>query len=210
MGKPRVRIIVPAVDHDEVSESLRALTRLIHKAGHADGSAGGIFGGEWGYGADFENDVFMMHRYCWCERADCPWCAGCECPDTAYHYFVDGREVRYEEWNRFYEDYVYGPGKTFHDWLERIGRHTDRERAENDRKAKEANARRSTKHDAVCRVCRGEFGHAPNFHHKPSGTTVRWYKYIGRGMETDIRAPWGQIIAECRASLRADGGSQRG
>lgn len=26
--------------------------------------------------ADFENDVFMMHRYCWCERKACPWCNG--------------------------------------------------------------------------------------------------------------------------------------
>ena len=26
-------------------------------------------------------------------------------------------------------------------------------------------------------------GDNPNFHHKPSGLKVRWYKYIGRGME---------------------------
>jgi len=26
------------------------------------------------YGIDYENDVFMMHRYCWCEKEDCPWC----------------------------------------------------------------------------------------------------------------------------------------
>jgi len=27
------------------------------------------------YGTDYENDVFMMHRYCWCEREDCKWCS---------------------------------------------------------------------------------------------------------------------------------------
>lgn len=36
---------------------------------------------EWAskYGTNYENDVFMMNRYCWCERSDCPWCAGCSC-----------------------------------------------------------------------------------------------------------------------------------
>ena len=26
------------------------------------------------YGVDYENDVFMMHPFCWCEQEDCPWC----------------------------------------------------------------------------------------------------------------------------------------
>lgn len=26
------------------------------------------------YGTNYENDVFMMHRYCWCEKPDCLWC----------------------------------------------------------------------------------------------------------------------------------------
>jgi len=58
---------------------------------------------EWAskYGTDYENDVFMMHRYCWCEREDCRWCE-------------DG---------------------------------------------------------------------APNFLFKPTGFSLTWYKYIGRGME---------------------------
>jgi len=64
---------------------------------------------EWAskYGTDYENDTFMMHRYCWCEREECPWC----------------------------------------------------------------------------------FGSAPNFLHKPSGFKVKWYKYIGRGMETEGKPP---------------------
>lgn len=35
---------------------------------------------EWAakYGTDFENDVFLMKRYCWCEKeGECPWCTGC-------------------------------------------------------------------------------------------------------------------------------------
>jgi hypothetical protein len=33
---------------------------------------------EWAskYGTDHENDVFMMHHFCWCEREDCGWCEG--------------------------------------------------------------------------------------------------------------------------------------
>lgn len=26
------------------------------------------------YGTNFENDVFMMHPYCWCESQNCLWC----------------------------------------------------------------------------------------------------------------------------------------
>lgn len=26
------------------------------------------------YGANFENDVFKIHRYCWCEDEECPYC----------------------------------------------------------------------------------------------------------------------------------------
>jgi len=34
--------------------------------------------GDWAekYGTNFENDKFMMHRFCWCEKDDCPWCGG--------------------------------------------------------------------------------------------------------------------------------------
>lgn len=32
------------------------------------------------YGADYENDVFMMHRFCWCEKESCPWC-GADAPN---------------------------------------------------------------------------------------------------------------------------------
>lgn len=35
--------------------------------------AHGLLGGEFGYGQDFENEVFMMHQYCWCE--ECKWCS---------------------------------------------------------------------------------------------------------------------------------------
>jgi hypothetical protein len=37
--------------------------------------------GEWAekYGVNFENDVFMMHRFCWCDQDECLWCTPCRC-----------------------------------------------------------------------------------------------------------------------------------
>ena len=35
------------------------------------------------YGSDFENETFMVHRYCWCEEDDCPWC-NAEKPNFLY------------------------------------------------------------------------------------------------------------------------------
>jgi len=40
-----------------------------------------IGGKESIYGMDYEDDIFMMHHFCWCERDECPWCAGCTCED---------------------------------------------------------------------------------------------------------------------------------
>jgi hypothetical protein len=41
--------------------------------------------GEWAdkYGTDYENDVFMMHHFCWCEKEDgsCLWCIHGDHPD---------------------------------------------------------------------------------------------------------------------------------
>lgn len=60
-----------------IANDLYDLTETLVKAGHE--TTGGLLGGEYGYGAFFENEVFMMHPYCWCDGADCPWCRGCEC-----------------------------------------------------------------------------------------------------------------------------------
>ena len=41
---------------------------------------------EWAekYGTLFENDVFMMHPFCWCEQDDCPWCGAIGEPNFLY------------------------------------------------------------------------------------------------------------------------------
>lgn len=64
---------------DVVDAHLVAITKAIYEARPEEAGQGGLLGGEFGYGANFENDVFMMHRYCWCEEPDCAWCLGCSC-----------------------------------------------------------------------------------------------------------------------------------
>lgn len=44
----------------------------------------------------------------------------------------------------------------------------------------------------------------PNFVHKPTGFTVEWYKWIGRGMEIDAKgANFHDVLADCLGSLAA-------
>lgn len=116
-----VTIIVPYVSDDEISRNLIDLTEIL-MLDHGAETTGGFLGGEFGYGAFFENDTFMMHPYCWCEQDGCAWC----------------------------------------------------------------------------------FGPAPNFLHKPSQSKVWWYKYIGRGMETDIKQTWSTLFGDCLESLEKE------
>ena len=141
-----VQIVLPAVSNDAISDWLVALTEQVCKKTGGTGTYG-LLGGAYGYGEDFENEVFMLHRYCWCEQPDCPWCKSCCCGD---------------------------------DW--------------------ETNP---------CINCRNPDDRAPNFLHNPTGATVHWYKYIGRGMEVS-KADWPAIFRECFASLTPNAGGARG
>jgi hypothetical protein len=90
--------------------------KIYFHAGHLGGGCGDLLStflaalalkhskcGEWAdkYGTLHDDDVWMMHPYCWCEEDSCGWCSN----------------------------------------------------------------------------------EKPNFLHKPSGFSVTWYKYIGRGMK---------------------------
>lgn len=183
---------------DIVDAHLVAITEAISKVA-PDKVSAGLLGGEFGYGAGFENEVFMMHPYCWCEQDDCRWCQGCACPETAFHYFVDGVEVDYNEWIAFYErevgndvDVAIRAGDYQHPHLNERQAATDK--------------RRTQRHDPVCDYCTKHGGEpAPNFRHKASGFEARWYKWIGRDMEikapdgVDVRAVLGESLASVRA-----------
>lgn len=150
-----------------IADGLRDLTRLLMERGYP--TSGGLLGGEYGYGAYFENDVFMMHPYCWCEQEGCPWCNVCLCPEGAFSYFVGEEEVDFAEWLAASAD------------------------------------SRSTREDPdlLCERCREGREEFPNFLHKESGTTVRWYKYIGRGMEVELRGDWQAIASQCAEAIAA-------
>ena len=68
---------------DLVSAGLREITKRL-------GSSSYGLGGEYGYGENYDSDVFQMHRYCWCEREDCPWCED-EAPN--FHHKASGFKV---------------------------------------------------------------------------------------------------------------------
>lgn len=96
MSNDGITIVFPAVDDDVISQALRVLTQRLVEAGHD--ASGGMLGGEYGYGAWYENDVFMMHPFCWCERGDCEWCRVCECGEDAVIYRVDGKVADFRTW----------------------------------------------------------------------------------------------------------------
>lgn len=197
-----IKIIVPEIVESIIQGGLIIITEKISQK-HPDLVARGFLGGEFGYGADYKTDVFIMHPYCWCEKEDCPWCAGCTCPPHAFHYFVDDKEVTYNAWAKFFDDITGGTKNSdkigYDNWM---------------KLADEANARRQEKHDPLCPYCKGEglfvgsgsepsLG-APNFWHKPSGFKSWWYKYIGRDMQfnKDVSAKeWDTILKDCLKSI---------
>lgn len=155
--------------------------------------ASGMLGGHYGYGAIYENDTFMMHPFCWCDADDCPWCAPCACPDSAWVYYIDDKVVSDDEYTDFYEREL-GPvptGLSGSEW------------PAYEAQAEMVNARRRVEFTPECRWCLDPDAPRPNFLHKPSGSKVTWYKYIGRSMEITTWAPWPEIISDSLASLGA-------
>ncbi len=56
-GEALVEIIGPGASDDALSIAMRLLTQQLIARGHG-GAGGGFFGGTYGYGVDFSNDVF--------------------------------------------------------------------------------------------------------------------------------------------------------
>lgn len=62
---------------ERIAQALVDLTERLAKQGYE--TSAGLLGGEFGYGAFYEDDTFHMRPYCWCGKDDCMWCAGCLC-----------------------------------------------------------------------------------------------------------------------------------
>lgn len=196
-----VTIVLPAVSEDRISTDLRELTEVIAMSG-AD-IASGLLGGEFGYGAHFENDVFEMHPYNWddctCgfETAEWDWEKSHPHRDDCYQAEIKRRGIdkidgvldRSEALQELALEYgldaesgyavhcTCGRDEQYRLWLE------------------------SNNHDPKCGVA------LPNFLHKASGFSVDWYKYIGRGMELSreiSRKEWRKIYDECLESVEGN------
>lgn len=196
--KVLVSIYIPEGAKTNIDIGLCELTKILCEKGLADEPGYGL-GGHWGYGTDFENDTFMIHQQCWCDQDDCPWCGGCACPDDAFHYYVDGKEVSFEEWVSFHQ---------------RMTKGLKYGSLEYEKASLEANKRRKAEHIPECDYCLGKgvfAAHgaepgkgAPNFWYKPTNFKIWWYKWIGRDMEFNREITleeWENILNECVKSI---------
>lgn len=107
------------MEKKDVSDELYELTEAITKK-KFDGAwqGGGLLGGEYGYGVDFENDTFMMHPFCWCEKEDCGWCGEIGAmPQIMREVF----NAKYSESERL-PNFLYKPTNTRIWWYKYIGR----------------------------------------------------------------------------------------
>lgn len=186
-GNTVVEFIGPGKSEDALSESLCLLTHQLQLLTPKDQHSGGVFGGRYGYGVAFENDVFMMHPFCWCEKSECQWCASCECQ---HRYMFDGAPITEDEYH------------------EHLWRRSD-DQMEREQFWKRIQSERIEPH---CVACQGALlepwggERAPNFYHKASGLQVWWYKYIGRDMEVVVPSDdvsLGDVISSCLASISA-------
>jgi hypothetical protein len=205
MSDKEITIVMPhgaLGTHDSLMDLLEAGMRVIAGSVSEDDI------GDWAekYGVNFENDVFMMHRFCWCDQGECEWCAGCTCPSESFHYFVDDKEVTYDGWAKFFLDEV-GDLLTGEQY-------SSEEHEAWQVRAEKANKRRLERHDPVCDFCLGhgifdkpycemEKG-AANFYFKPSNFCVQWYKFIGRDMTVNKKisaSGIAKLIHDCLESL---------
>lgn len=200
-GNVVAEFIWPGRDDDALTTGLCLLTQQLIAKGHGE-AGGGFFGGTYGYGVSFENGVFLMHPYCWCEQDACPWCGGCQRDypqvphDSAcYQTRLDALKQTYgrrETWG-WYVEYK-GPNYVAY---ERDKRQLCRELGQDYEGGNEVHCdcgaldemrRQYDSCDCEWHAGRGPFRfgaaqRAPNFWHKPSGLRVSWYKYIGRDNE---------------------------
>ena len=168
--------------------------------------------GKWAdkYGADYEDDLILLHHYCWCEKETCMWCgAECGCAGLPVESYLDGQRI--DDWSAANEQIVAPMPQD-------VAEHGTREYREAtkvfDKSIEERDRRLVMVYPPRVHTCRFKgmledrphYGldwrppsSAPNFWHKPSGVKVWWYKYIGRDMEYNR----GTLTAEEWQQLRS-------
>lgn len=228
-------VVLPERSDDDISDSLRDLTAAIARA-VPDENYGFGLGGENGYGANFENDVFAMRRFYWGE-CDCGWKElesdwsekhkhADDCYFVVSRQMIDASPLQAERETALIErgKHSWGsPGERkaqsrvddvcaqFRDYEQHVYRSLCDKHGipwnngwgcavhcscDHDRQWKAFLVDHSG-HKETCSL------ELPNFHHKASGSRIKWYKWIGR--DNEVEMPEGvdfrAIIAECIASL---------
>lgn len=98
-------------------EKLYDLSEAIAKK-KGENYQGGLLGGEFGYGQDYENEVFKMHPFCWCEKDDCGYCAGIGAMPSLLR---EVGNVKYNESERL-PNFLYKPSGFKLWWYKYMGR----------------------------------------------------------------------------------------
>lgn len=194
-----------------LSTDLYDLTEAISKI-DPEVVAHGFLGGEFGYGAYFENDVFEMRPFYWgdCEcgfdESDWQWSEENDHADTCY------QKVRVRRgWISYDEEKFHNLTRDqIRTRNEQITRQVCKEMGLDPYYGSEVHCtcsywkdyrkwRSENDHHPACRIV------APNFLHKRTGFWVKWYKYIGRSMEWDesiTKEDWREVYNECMDSLK--------
>ena len=210
MSELEIQFVLPACSDEPLDEMLRLITKAIDDRDR-ERTAHGFLGGMYGYGADWNSDVFEMRPYYWGD-CDCgfdqledAWCASHKHSEECYQselerelvaaggikktYWVDRpKRYSYDQW-RAVEDRVYDTLCTKHGKDRNFGAavHCTCSYEREWEAFAKANGHKPT--------CTPEL---PNFLHRESGLEVRWYKYIGRGMETkNLPANLTQVFNDC-------------
>lgn len=199
MKNKALHIIVPSVSNDIVSTGLYKLSEALANK-NPKNQHHGFLGGEYGYGQEFENDVFAMFPFYWgectCgyEEKASEWYSKNKHTKTCYQAeyakikeaWHNDKEVK-ELCKKFGIPWNEGKGSAIHCTCG-FDKIADKWEKEN-------------QHKDNCPIIR------PNFIYKPTGFSVNWYKYIGRSMEFEkiSERGWKKILKECLQSIKQKG-----
>jgi hypothetical protein len=201
-------VVLPENNEDLVSDALRAFLETLAQT-YPDDLYGGGLGGEYGYGMEILTPVFEMHPFyegdctCGANARSSVWSKQNSHSAECYQAGLARLHLKYPDSYGAHAQALKQAEEVLcasHHipWNEGIGRAVHCTCGFTDRWA-----------DWI--VLNGHHARCPvelaNFIHIPSGTTVSWYKWIGRDMQ--VKAPadfdWSACLEECLRSVRTQG-----
>lgn len=212
-------ITPPRADQSKMIDfGLVALTEAIAQV-DAERVGHGCLGGEFGYGAHWDNDVFTMRTYYWgdcdcgADEREAEWSKVHKHADDCYRHKVAADLLAAGGTRSDFSDtYIERPDSiSYTDW----GKIEDEARKRWCRHfglsfPQGCAVHCTCGHDKLYAAWAKDNGHRPtcalelpNFLHKRTGMEVRWYKWIGRDMEAvNVPKDAAAVFRECMESLR--------